>query len=604
MRRTSIRTLTAWLIVCLSATLSTYADAPTWTQTNGPYGGFVFSVHATAGGTVYAGTGSGVLYRSDDDGATWDIVNARVASGDLLALTVFDDALYVGTDGDGVLRSYDRGELWEDIGDGLESPNVQALAAAHQTLFAGTLGRGVFRWDGEARAWTAVNDGLPSPLVLSLFAHRGHLYAGTWGRGVLRSADGKTWEPTGLTHGEIVSLGRAGGHTSGAVLAGSHTGGVMRSPDGGATWTPVNIGERVVWAFTEHHGIAYAASEDGSVLSSADAGVTWVASPRLTHRAIRAISASDDAVHVGSDGSGVFRRVDDDDGPWTQSGLRNSIVMSLHARDGAVYAGTAFNGVVVSRDGGESWRRSNDGLTRFEIWAMLRVGGDLYAGTGGEGLFVSHDDAKTWTPTGLRDRNVRGLMSHGAALYASTEDGGVFRSDDATTWQPRNEGLTQLHVPALAGLGGRIYAGTGGDGVFTSSNGGVTWSAIPDGLEHRHVISLAAHDGAIHAGTSGGVYRLDERASRWSATGLAGVWAFTTHEAVLYAGAADGVYRWEIDADRWTAAVGMDGYFIRALAPSDGGLYAGTLGNGVFLGKQAAPSTVEDAPPSDAPGLR
>ena len=109
MSRRFLWAMTAWA----GAVSMAHAVEMTWSQTNGPFGGFVFAVHASSDasgdGPVYAGTGSGVLFRSDDGGASWEIVNAAVATGDLLVLASFDDALYGGTDGDGVLRSYDQG---------------------------------------------------------------------------------------------------------------------------------------------------------------------------------------------------------------------------------------------------------------------------------------------------------------------------------------------------------------------------------------------------------------------------------------------------------------------------------------------------------------
>ncbi len=42
-----------------------------WTQTNGPYGGTIMSLHVTPEGMLFAGTAEGGIFRSTDGGETW-----------------------------------------------------------------------------------------------------------------------------------------------------------------------------------------------------------------------------------------------------------------------------------------------------------------------------------------------------------------------------------------------------------------------------------------------------------------------------------------------------------------------------------------------------
>ncbi len=80
----------------------------------------------------------------------------------------------------------------------------------------------------------------------------------------------------------------------------------------------------------------------------------------------------------------------------------------------------------------------------------------------------------------------------GERLFAGTEDGEVFRSDNGgETWRTVNQGLSPLDVLALGPDGERLFAGTWGDGVYRSDDGGASWRAVNVGLTNLDVLSLA-----------------------------------------------------------------------------------------------------------------
>ena len=73
-----------------------------------------------------------------------------------------------------------------------------------------------------------------------------------------------------------------------------------------------------------------------------------------------------------------------------------------------------------------------------------------------------------------------------ATLYAGTGNDGAFKSTNGGgNWSAVNTGLTNTEVHALAidpMMPATLYAGTKGGGVFKSLNGGSTWSAVNTGL--------------------------------------------------------------------------------------------------------------------------
>jgi photosystem II stability/assembly factor-like uncharacterized protein len=150
----------------------------------------------------------------------------------------------VGTAGGGVFETTDSGGSWSAMNKGLTIPNVAALALDQTSggLYAGTLGGGVFETRG-GRRWHERNDGLTSPYVFALAVDpsaQTTLYAGT-ADGVFKSTNGgRRWRSVthGLIHSAVLVLA-IDPLTPMTVYAGTSGSGVLRSDDGGASWTPV-----------------------------------------------------------------------------------------------------------------------------------------------------------------------------------------------------------------------------------------------------------------------------------------------------------------------------------------------------------------------------
>jgi hypothetical protein len=108
-----------------------------------------------------------------------------------------------------------------------------------------------------------------------------------------------------------------------------------------------------------------------------------------------------------------------------------------------------------------------------------------------------------------------------SALLMGT-DSGVYKSSDAgASWQS-----TSVHVRTWAvgfdiRAGHGEYAGTAGNGVYTSGNNGQSWTATT-GLSSLNVRSLAFSLSGVAAGTDNGV-DLTTDSVHWGAIGLGGV---------------------------------------------------------------------------------
>jgi photosystem II stability/assembly factor-like uncharacterized protein len=112
---------------------------------------YVVATDPFSSSVVYAGSlGSGV-YRSQDDGDTWQPASAGMnpneAIFDLLPDPNRQGVLYAASGGSGVFFSTDGAQTWQQIDEGFPTGVDSKLALSDDgtVLYAGTGGAGVFR---------------------------------------------------------------------------------------------------------------------------------------------------------------------------------------------------------------------------------------------------------------------------------------------------------------------------------------------------------------------------------------------------------------------------------------------------------------------------
>lgn len=189
---------------------------------------------AVAHDAVFATTEADGMYVSRDAGQSWSqVVRTFGTSATLTALAATSTGLVVGTRRDGVFRSLDAGRTWAATNQGLENREVRRLVATEDRVFAATNG-GLFVSEDAAASWRHLTGSGQTNGFVTL---RGVLYVADL-QGVSRSRDaGRSWERVydGATPHNL----GAGGNAVFALLYGR---GVVRSVDGGVTWTKAQAG--------------------------------------------------------------------------------------------------------------------------------------------------------------------------------------------------------------------------------------------------------------------------------------------------------------------------------------------------------------------------
>lgn len=184
------------------------------------------------------------------------------------------------------------------------------------------------------------------------------------------------------------------------------------------------------------------------------------------------------------------------------------------------------------------WERAEIGLPRQAI--VLTVVANpldpkqLWAGYyDSGGLTSSFDGGQTWTigAAGLGDNPIFDLLpvvddsGTGVVLWAATRDGLLQSSDAGATWQAAIGNLPAVTAFALAtDSTGRLYVGLDGAGIYTQVGNGQEWEAVvapTEPLASAAVLSLAVSPNGkqLYAGTSGqGVFASRDGGKRWIRT--------------------------------------------------------------------------------------
>ncbi len=632
------------------------------------------------GEVIYLGCQSGV-HRSTDRGETWQWLREGFpprnrwdwsAPIGALAIDPQDPAvLYAGIGrprwehfGKGAIyKTVDRGEHWQQINASGSLPAdalVTDLAVdpqdSRRLLMACQYG--VYCSENGGVTWDPVVAGLPHPHVrrvafclgqpdvvyLTLWAKPGQW---PWQGGVYKSVDrGVNWSPClqGLPR-YVGQPGQASERTANYDRLAVHP----DNPDvvyvGGCSWGNADIYKTTnggrTWAGTMHRGMG-GNTEDGWITFWGPDVQCLSMSPFNPETLYFGTSGK---VYKTTDGGEHWRQVYTHmlpDGRFQGTGLEVTCAVDVvvHPADPQrLYFCYLDIGLLISEDGGQSFRRGVQGVTpsamQGNCYALVfdpANDAHCWASFGGGSRAIvaeSYNGGSTWTTVGttaggLPDVPHRVLRVDAAGhLIAVADNLGVYLSEDSgRTWQPRGGGLPHGDVRGLVvdpTEPGRWWCALGDDGtnpgaVFRTIDAGRAWQRISHDLPvadvQRFLLApsdprrfyLAARDRYVGGRTyHGGVYRSDDRGVTWDhilpddfVMGLA---VDPSSANIVYAGLTDHPFHDESRGDgiRVTYNGGQTWYtpeqptclHISSITvdthdPSQ--LYLSTGGNGVFVG--------------------
>jgi photosystem II stability/assembly factor-like uncharacterized protein len=522
-------------------------------------------------GTIFAGTDTTGVYRSDNGGATWVAASrglpAGVAIVDLTVDMVAKRQIVYAATSKGVYRTANGGQTWASQGPPTDAGTTSLALdpVMSTTLYASTGGDGIYRSADGGSTWSAIGPRLATVQVVATSPISGTtLYAGT-DDGLLISTNAGSWRRGGLGHVNIQALALSASNP--AIVYVGTAQGVLVSRDGGTSWTRAGLFNPAISVTTLHvdranPAIVYAASSDGDglwgtsdagrhwrslnaglssqnvqalafdptdpaivyagldrgVFKSLQAGASW-ASSSIYDRSVRALlqpispadpffAGTNGGVYASSDGGTI----------WTSTGLGNHTVLALDRVAGSLLAATEA-GVYRTTDGGHNWGST----LRFPALALATESaepGVVWAGTSA-GLFRSTDNGLSWLRTPAGPLRVEALLILGKTLYAGSAAGVLVSSTDGATFKRfdvHGESVAQLIAqPGTAGATLQIYARSDSGRIYRSNNAGAQWTDASVGVSAAATITLG-NDRNLYAATSKGIYRSSSRAFSWILT--------------------------------------------------------------------------------------
>lgn len=483
-------------------------------------------------GALYATGEGGLILRSSDGGRTWSqrpVTWLRNPASPELP-TAAPARRSSNAEADDVrLASFDqsspRDMVQQALPKGGDSKNVDKKAPSYDAPAQNAPPPAAI----AEEPWRPVRFGELTDIT---FASKGRAWAiGTWGT-VLRSTDGgDTWTQLGTgIRNDLHSIAAVQG---GAVLcAGSQDrSSVWYSDDAGATWSSSSSmaadSGGVVSIVQRIDGETWLSKPD-ALLSSTDGCRTW------RSRLVRRESGDFGELQFSQDGrvgwaasDGPVHRTDDGGQTWhpSESLLERPAVFHFRDESRGWLADEAGN-VYATADGGGRWTKQAARL-RYPT-GLLADGDEVFGASRQDGLVVSRDAGATWSPVTAPHVRRIFFLPDGQRGWAVGEQGIILATrDGGRSWLPQASGVTDtLRDVQFIEDGQRGWV-VGGDGPFgvegallVTTDGGTRW--LRQSLDARAPAPSLIHiERDERRGTiidAAGVYTTADGGSSWQRT--------------------------------------------------------------------------------------
>lgn len=527
------------VFVCLVVLLtSTLLFSQQWTSI-GPDGGDARSLTYDPSNPdrIYLGTSAGEMFVSDDGGKTWSSFAHFGENDDYVLDSVAVDSsdpkvLYVGTwsiesSGGDVYKSTDRGKTWRML-SGIHGKSVRAMALSPSNPKAIAVGAldGIYRSLDGGETWEKITPASNAELknfesIAFAPDSVNVIYAGTWHLPWKTDDGGRTWQNIKqgiIDDSDVFSI--IIDQKNPSVVYASACSGIYKSESAGQLFRKVQgipfsaRRTRVLQQDPSNSSVVYAGTTEG-LWRTKDAGATWA---RI------------------SPANFVINDVMVDP--------RNSQLVSV---------ATDRMGVMVSRDGGNTFMASNRGFSHRQVTAAVADRNDpgrLFVAMINNrefgGIFTSDNNGASWSPliTGLGTRDIFGLnQTESGALIAGTNQGIFVLERDSPAWKrislTLSEKITQ--VPSRSRkkgasktvekrewikgeISGRVTAlkitdaawfAASSQGLFRSLDQGKSWTGGPV-LGNRDFVAVDALDNKVLAASTGAVLVSEDGGKAWS----------------------------------------------------------------------------------------
>ncbi len=466
----------------------------------------------------------------------WKQTNGPSA-GIIRSLSTYkDNYVLTGTRHNGLYISSDSGSSWQQFGKQFIDDWISSIAISSKgTIYIGVFDNGLYKYNNNSIEWESVS---PIDKIYSIEINNlDYIFVGLWGSVAFSADNGATWQanPT------VDFSTNLGINSKGHVFAGP-----IRSTDNGTSWENIPI----EW----FESIAFNSNDDIFV----------------------------------TDFSSSLKRSIDNGNSWEEIGgsLSANFVYSVHETiDGYILAQTS-NGLHISYDSGNSWQLidQNFGGTIF----INSENGLIYAGTDFDGIYSSDDGGLTWNQKGVLPCSKVISLTNGSnnRIFAHNYSiGKLFKSDNkGLKWEKIDIGYSYSIDCIFSKNNDNIFVGVV-DAIYKSEDNGENWNRIDAGGGRKHSFCEMLN-GDLLVGTSNGLLRSSDNGNSWNpipnysehTTSVA-----STINGDIYAGSWNGLYKSTDDGITWNIISNED---IRTISVNDSGyVFIGIEYKGIYQSK-------------------
>jgi photosystem II stability/assembly factor-like uncharacterized protein len=343
----SVKTLMACLLLAILTYLTPVrAQIPDWEWISpAPFGTALNAMVFLDAGTVVGAGDNGIIARSTDRGANWDIVFTLI---DLRFIAILNhgDTLLALSDSGAMLRSHDKGHSWQRLADvPITSPNAMTMAADVAAFVTGADGA-MLRSIDDGESWQPVNVDSVHDIFGAAFRDATHgICVGSDGFAAITNDGGSIWRHIPLPTGE--DMHSASWTADGVLFLGGERGTFLRSTDGATSWE--SLGDWQAGCITN---IAISDSGWGLVLGDSCILRYDVANQTPLSRIFLQLDVRSAAFH---------------DSLWLVSGSKGLLLECRHDKSSHLVPWTRIK--IYPLSSGDFLEASRPGLTRLRLFA-------------------------------------------------------------------------------------------------------------------------------------------------------------------------------------------------------------------------------------------
>ena len=294
------------------------------------------------------------------------------------------------------------------------------------------------------------------------------------------------------------------------------------------------------------------------------------------------------------------------------------VSIALHPTNPRIIYVSTNESVYKTRDGGASWERMASELSTYRVLSLAvdpEHPATVFAGTMFDAVYKSPDGGQRWLVhnAGLKEHvSVVNQFAfdprNSESIYVATTVGVFHSTDGGRLWDERMAGMKEVHIVVTVALDPKrpevLYAGTTG-GAYRSDDGAATWKKINNGLIPAEILDAALALGVntlvvdpqnshvVYAGTTKGLFKTTDMGETWARIGqslgdqyVSSLVIDPAKPGMVYVGGRAGVYKSTDAGETWAAFnTGLETLNIRTIVMSlqdTATLFVGTNGSGLY----------------------